>query len=204
MNIFSHFRISKILLHYLSHNHGIKIKRTPFIFGNLKPDICADKYNHNHSVTIMDDVLNELEHFLTDIQSERLSESAFAEKLGTFCHYLSDFFCLAHNASFSGDMWKHHEYEFKLHKHIRRIKAEKYNSFITAGELKNSIINQHEKYSQEALGLANDSNYIATACVLVCTSTAKIWNAYKRIRQFSEMESVNVIAEPVIGQEAIL
>lgn len=206
MNLISHYRMGRILLRYLSNVHGIRLHRIGFIYGNLKPDITTHSTYSSHYTSVLDEVFEDLETFLHAYRSESISGKTFAVKLGEFCHYLSDFFCLAHNDNFYGDIWAHHKYEMKLDQYIRKSKPEDVQVMGTAPALLCMLRDEHCAYGQNEASAAKDARYIPAVCARLCVSAAQICTvAVPKIAMPSEIpETVSVVRDAALGLEAAL
>lgn len=174
MNIISHYRLAKSILHYLQEEYGIRLRRHSFIFGNLKPDISGEFLWSPHTCARFDPTLKQLRSFLQRTQSEKISESSFGVKLGEFCHYLSDFFCYAHNPSFTENILGHHAYEWELGKCLKHVTMPKgtTNTAKSPMLLEQTLRSKHAEYAANVPCMENDAAYIPLICCFLVSSVA--------------------------------
>lgn len=165
MNIFSHFSIGLHFSRYLKKEIGIPIGRYRFIFGNLKPDISGELlYKPHTSSAMFAEKIAEMEEYANKIsaQSQRKIDNVL---LGEFCHYISDFFCLAHNDAF--DKKRHHlRYEWRLNAKLRKtaLPASSLQRASSVDELIAQIRKKHLQYLNSNHSESNDIYYIVNMC----------------------------------------
>jgi hypothetical protein len=125
MNTLTHIKIAKRILKLIENELPVKLDRTSFIWGNIEPDITplmVTVLHYKH--TAMDFVKSETAKLLRiNPNASTACSKEFSEKLGIIVHYLSDFFCHAHLASYRKNMLKHVIYEHKLAKYYKKSAA---------------------------------------------------------------------------------
>ena len=102
------------------------IDEKKFIWGNIKPDYVSKyklkKHYYNESIEM---ILNKI-YFLSSMSVQEVvniyGKKKFSAELGVVCHFLCDYFCLAHKSRwrFKSAMKKHVLYE----KHLASIAKE--------------------------------------------------------------------------------
>lgn len=171
MNIFSHFSIGKHFSKYLKKEARIPIGRYRFIFGNLKPDISGELLYKSHTSSVMfAEKLSEIEDYAIKISQQKCNKIDNV-LLGEFCHYISDFFCLAHNDAF--DKKRHHlKYEWKLNTKLRKsiLPALSVQRATTVNELISEIKKKHLQYLNSEHSEINDIYYIVQMCYYLLSS----------------------------------
>jgi hypothetical protein len=98
------------------------INKKRFLWGNIKPD-CASKYKfkkhyYDESIEMILELIGELSSLSVSEVYHVYGKKKFSEELGVVCHFLCDYFCLAHNQrwEFKNAMKKHVIYENTLAK----------------------------------------------------------------------------------------
>lgn len=123
MNTSTHIKIAKRVLQLLESELNIKLDKRSFIWGNIKPDVSPLIVMALHSKhTAMDFVKSETANLLKmKNNSGNIFSREFSTRLGVIAHYLSDFFCYAHLASYRENMFKHCIYEHRLAKYYKHF-----------------------------------------------------------------------------------
>ena len=107
---------------------GIKFNRLGFLTGNILPDL--DK-----KLVCIPHFLKESLSFVSTMFFQLGSDLSYQERdcrtfrfgidAGIICHYLSDYFCFAHNESYKEDLHHHYLYEFlmlfQFHKAVKNL-----------------------------------------------------------------------------------
>lgn len=112
----THFLISEHLYKSLE-KQGIKLSKTSLAIGSLVPDFSPKYKICSHYITSsFDFLLNTILELNRDFYNNKLSLNGFSYKLGIITHYVSDFFCTAHNdAHLKKNIYDHFIYEKDLH-----------------------------------------------------------------------------------------
>lgn len=155
------------------------LRKKSFVYGNIKPDLTLSLLNRPHYKENCIDFLKE--------EISRLSESNiglsvnigtnYSERLGVICHYITDFFCFAHNPSFDKSILAHIKYEKGLSKYMKSRKLllnnidsiMKYTVFNSNQELFCEIENMHMEYlnSFQSKGIDILYSYHLSMCVIL-------------------------------------
>lgn len=117
MNIFTHRFISQKVRKYIQEELGIKLDKNSFEYGSIKPDIVPRLRNIKH---FSEDSIDFICDSIIDLKSKPFSDSRtfikyFSVQLGVITHYISDYFCFAHNdPSLIDNLYKHLIYENRV------------------------------------------------------------------------------------------
>ncbi len=120
MLIKTHKILAYNILEQASQDKKFLIEKKKFIWGNIKPD-CVSKYKlkkHFYDESI--DMILEKIDFLSTLTVEEIYSSygknKFSSELGVICHFICDFFCLAHYRRWrlKSALKKHMTYEQEL------------------------------------------------------------------------------------------
>lgn len=129
----THKILANNILRQASNEKIFLIDRKKFVWGNLKPD-CVSKYKlkkHFYDESI-EMILEKIE-FLSALTVEEIyfsyGRKKFSAELGVICHFLCDFFCLAHNKRWrlKSAFKKHISYEQEINKIAKKFKFESVN-----------------------------------------------------------------------------
>ena len=102
----------------------------------------------------------------------------YSKRLGIMCHFICDYFCLAHNKCFEGGLIRHSGYENRLDMYLRRSWQSLFDLEGTAlprrcenvSELTADIAQQKEAYLSSPASLSADLEYAYNACMKsICT-----------------------------------
>ncbi len=171
----------------IERNLGIKLDRVGFMFGNIKPDIDPKLSSVPHvKNTVIDFVSAEIKNLLSmedKIKSRCTRE--FSERMGLITHYLSDFFCYAHNEKFKGNLLKHLIYENKLSGYCRKNKAASAESILyeitlidtDLDSIREYIDNMHNEYlnAGNKASCRRDMRYAMIMSASLCASIIKFY-----------------------------
>jgi len=106
MRIKIHHKIGKSICSELKY-HGCKINEPFFLFGNLFPDLihsyiwCRHEYQHSR------------EYVRRKLEILKKRPILFSFHLGILAHYICDYFCYPHSASFDKGLIEHIAYEIR-------------------------------------------------------------------------------------------
>ena len=132
----THIIISKSLLDNIDDNKQFFLNNKSFIYGNIKPDIFSKyKLKKHYLDESYDMVRNKIEYLSTldlDTLEKYYTKNEFSQEMGVICHFLADFFCVAHS-----ERW-----EFK---HSLRIHV-KYESGLTKVAKDYNLKNDRRQY----------------------------------------------------------
>lgn len=125
MNALSHIYLSLVFKKAVEKKLPIKLHTISFIKGNLKPDfsLLLIKVPH-YKIPTSEIVKKEMDKLILLTENNYTTcTREFTERLGVVTHYLSDFFCYAHSARFTGSVYDHVIYEKNLSKYRRTMQA---------------------------------------------------------------------------------
>ena len=180
MNIRSHIIMGNLLYDCLLKTSNVPLKRSLFVFGNIRPDIYPGIWSAGHTKdNFLGFIKSEFEQ-ISKINLARSEEDAlsYSLRLGVICHYMTDFFCYPHNADFGKGVVAHYIYEKKLchylHKRsalLRKINTFKTeNGFLDAQQMVCQIELMHEDYMKKRTYWGYDISYAVEICLDVCAS----------------------------------
>lgn len=164
----THLLISNVLYSYLYREQGFKINRLAFMYGCIKPDFNNEDLNCEHTI---DESLNSMSRYSEKFMYS-MSLKNFSVSLGIACHFICDYFCLYHNGEYKRkNMVLHFLYEVMIHyKFLSLILLHKLsinNYKLSKQNLKDILLEMHEKYNQEQKSLTKDITYALSAAVVV-------------------------------------
>ncbi|HWQ42005.1 MAG TPA: zinc dependent phospholipase C family protein, partial [Desulfosporosinus sp.] len=166
----------------------IKLDTFSFMYGNIKPDLETSSVKIPHfKHTTMELVQAEIENLTTlRLNKSKRCSKQLSERIGVITHYLSDFFCYAHNEYFESKHRSHLLYEFQLLYHFQKNKkVVKGHSYIKPTDIQSSsndiityIEEAHDSYiktiKENPLPFELDTANALTVCILVCVSILSI------------------------------
>jgi hypothetical protein len=118
----SHIIISKSLLENTDSNKQFFLDSKNFIYGNIKPDIVSKYKLKKHYLDESYDMVRRKIGFLSSLNLDNIdhyyTKASLSQEIGVVCHFLTDFFCLAHSErwEFKHSMKIHIQYERNLTK----------------------------------------------------------------------------------------
>lgn len=173
----THLVFANIIYKNILTAYGIRLRKSSFIYGNIKPDMSSMIVNIPHNI---DEsglfILNEIEILINEVNSlSQLRTREFARKLGIITHYVSDYFCLPHNKGFMNEgIVKHMLYERRINKlcreqngimapdmYINDFKDSEYES------IREYLTDKHNKYCCEGRFMQTDINYAVQTSMVI-------------------------------------
>ena len=118
----SHIIISKSLLENTDSTKQFFLDSKNFIYGNIKPDIVSKYKLKKHYLDESYDMVRRKIGFLSSLNLDSIDDyytkASLSQEIGVVCHFLTDFFCLAHSErwEFKHSMKIHIQYERNLTK----------------------------------------------------------------------------------------
>ena len=118
----SHIIISKSLQENTDSNKQFFLDSKNFIYGNIKPDIVSKYKLKKHYLDESYDMVRRKIGFLSSLNLDNIdhyyTKASLSQEIGVVCHFLTDFFCLAHSErwEFKHSMKIHIQYERNLTK----------------------------------------------------------------------------------------
>jgi hypothetical protein len=90
---------------------GMRLKRFPFILGNLAPDLYFSFIFRRHEY---DCSIVSIRKTILRLYDGRFNPCSvlFAYFMGIVSHYICDYFCYYHSPAFRGNLWDHIKYEW--------------------------------------------------------------------------------------------
>ena len=141
-----------------------------FIYGSIKPDILSKykvkKHYAKESYSMILSKIKILSTFNVSDIEKSISIIKFSQELGVICHFLCDFYCIAHS-----EIWRekykiftHIKYEKHLAKNARRFNYEYFKIYILKKEdIKSFIDNCFEEHKKDS-GYNNDIKFAYYVC----------------------------------------
>lgn len=132
----THIIISKSLLNNMESKKLDLINSNNFIYGNIKPDILSKYKLRKHYLEESYDMIKDKIMYLSSLTindlEKKFSKVSFSQEIGVICHFLADFFCVAHSErwEFKHNMKIHIKYENNLTKVAKdyKLKNERDNN----------------------------------------------------------------------------
>lgn len=118
----THIIISKSLLENTDESKKFFLNESNFIYGNIKPDIISKYKLKKHYLIESYDMVRKKIEALSSLDLDKLekyyTKAEFSQEVGVICHFLTDFFCVAHSErwEFKHSMKIHVQYEHGLTK----------------------------------------------------------------------------------------
>ncbi len=118
----THIILSKSLINNTDKTKQFFLSENNFIYGNIKPDIVSKyklkKHYLDESYTMIKSKIEKMSSLNLDSLEKLYTKSSFSQEIGVICHFLADFFCVAHSErwEFKHSMYIHVRYERGLTK----------------------------------------------------------------------------------------
>lgn len=126
----THLVISNNIIESLDNEYKKYINENNFKYGNIKPDIFSKyklkKHYFDESYNMIEEKIQSLSSMTPDQLERTFTSVSFNQELGVICHFLCDFFCIAHSErwEFKHSFKQHVSYEMDLN---RRSKEFRFN-----------------------------------------------------------------------------
>lgn len=155
---------------------GIKIDYKSLIQGSVAPDYSLSMmfrpHSKDESIGLVHNNMDWLFHKSFSHQRKDIREFSF--KLGVIIHFVSDYFCIAHNDEFYNNMYHHYKYEKKLKKFCCKFIQEYYESIRqdmrVVKDIKGFIDEKHQEYMTVRRSMKNDLVYSLQVSIAVSLS----------------------------------
>lgn len=154
MQITSHIKIANYIYDRIDRNEKRNINRFMFILGSIAPDL---KIARHPKFKIYNDSIELIESKMIDI--EELGKNKFSYRLGIIVHYITDYFCLAHNLKNTLKTRTHLLYEFRLaramkkyiatHEFGKQLQKDSLDLIKEHSDIITMIAHQHKVYVEE-------------------------------------------------------
>lgn len=178
----THMLISSYLYHEISTEYNICFSKFYFSLGSLMPDFCIKyKLKKHYMDKSFEMVLDMINNLYIDISKGKVSIHSFSYRLGLITHYLSDYFCFAHNNKhFTKNLLDHFIYEKNIHLYFTSIANFKEFdnveiSFDDKESIRNFILSIHNQYMNTNPSYEKDVYY--TLNMVYSLSSCLIENA---------------------------
>lgn len=128
----THLIISKSIVNNIDSNKTFFISEKNFLYGNVKPDATSKYFFKKHyldeSLDMIISKITCLCNLTVNCLSKYFSISKFSQEIGVICHFLCDFFCVAHSQRWemSHSLSKHVKYENNLNAFAKDLDLSKY------------------------------------------------------------------------------
>lgn len=164
-------------------------------YGSIKPDITPKFLRMKH---LKNRSINQISSMIEDMKNTKYPDTKrgmlrFSMNLGIIMHYITDFFCYAHNHPKFISKLEHIKYEIKvafkytevdvpkvLSKALNNV--EEYNT-LDNRSIKSYIDGKHDEYMKNDPGIENDIKYSLEMCITI----ALIIVGYSRTQFISEV-----------------
>lgn len=173
-----HVTVAETILETLHKKYGIELDRENFVYGNTKPDHSFSFLYVRHNLeSTFDFVMDDIRSLTGRVMGYSAPFEDYCFELGIICHYITDYFSLAHNDCFNGGFRKHVMYERAQEKLTpvflgfvkEKALAYQEQNCVTIPELMRMILNRHKQYLNENYrSYVTDFYYaIATCCEVI-------------------------------------
>jgi hypothetical protein len=195
MHFQSHLLIGKVIHEFILDNYGVNLNPVLLIYGCIKPDISPKLINIPHykekSFSIISNRINALQK--TTLPKNQKEMTSFSMELGIIIHYITDYFCYAHNNKDTNKLSEHFIYEINLHSDLRKYLSKEFNtgsiglSLDDKDALETSLVEyiqlKHECYLKEIPKTYVDVRYaLEVNCVLALSIiTSAIIKGYPQV-----------------------
>lgn len=165
----THILLAKSLLDNMDSDKGKLISEKNFIYGNIKPDAVSKykfrKHYLNESYEMIRDKIVYLSRMNLDEIEKKYTRASFSQELGVCCHFLADFFCVAHSErwEFKSNMYIHIKYEKGLTKLAKEYRFKNEKALITE-DFDSFFSKIYNEYKRNGNFESNDLLYSTYVC----------------------------------------
>ena len=155
----------------MKRNTVFTVDRAAFLFGNILPDASPRMKRPVHRIENWIERVNEL---IDDLEAgEYGSYRRFSLKLGIVCHFVSDFFCLAHNDPYYRRQIAHFMYETKQAKEFFSLRREcdsiDPSSFAPSGiNIAHYLSYRHSDFFNQEISFEKELLGSVEVCATIC------------------------------------
>ncbi len=170
----THTLIADTLRSFIGERTGVFLKKKHFRYGCIKPDLVPKLISVPHYFSESFAFVMEEAGRLYEMNfSKKKSFAKFCERLGVIVHYLSDFFCTAHNSPAYDNLGRHVTYEAYLAGLFEKMKNEgkplsKNPHFSVPRDIQSFVLLSHERYLALPFTKENDYLFSLGVCAGVC------------------------------------
>lgn len=181
MLILTHFRISQAIMNSLEDESVLIINPVSFRLGCGLADVLWKNPVHykDQSFTFISALINELQKKKMSGEDRR-DRPQFSFQLGLTCHYISDYFCNAHNDPLHDRPLSHFAYENRLRSEFLKydlnrlcktaVKSDMHRSDLLLTSLPDYIETRHLAYVSEAPDMKKDVFFALETSALVAAA----------------------------------
>lgn len=164
MNIIMHLLFSYKMRKIIRSHSGVKLSLIGFMYGNILPDIKAIHKPHqiNGSLSFL---VKRTQSLIANPVQTVPPPYSWSRELGIITHYLSDYFCYAHQDRYDKGLGSHMLYELKMIAQYRRG-LKRYQSEFSAAyhdlapdHFEQWILEQNSRYNSQACSQSGDISY---------------------------------------------
>lgn len=165
----THLIIGKSLFDNIDSNKSFLISEKNFLYGNIKPDITSkylfNKHYLDESLEMIISKITNLCNLTINSLSKYFSISKFSQEIGVICHFLCDFFCVAHSERWemSHSFSKHVNYEKNLNMSAKSIDLSKYKGQSLDSNFENFFNSLYAEYKTK-MDYDNDLYFSTYVC----------------------------------------
>lgn len=151
----THFNIAKSILDNMDDNKSFFISDKNFIYGNIKPDAFSKyklkKHYMEESLNMIIDKIKHLCSLSLDYMNKYFSISRLSQEMGVICHFLCDFFCIAHNErwEFKHSLNRHVTYERELSSLAKEIDFSKFKPISIKTNFETFFNDMYKEYESQ-------------------------------------------------------
>ena len=165
----THIIISKSLINNIDSDKKNMINEKSFIYGNIKPDILSKYKLKKHYLDESYDMIRNKILYLSSLNMSALektfTKNLFSQEVGVVCHFLADFFCVAHSErwEFKHSMKIHIKYESNLTKVAKDYKL-KNDRCRNIEDIDEFFYRLYDEYKKNGNFEQNDLEYSTYIC----------------------------------------
>ncbi|MCX7614628.1 MAG: zinc dependent phospholipase C family protein [Clostridiales bacterium] len=172
MNLLGHTLIASKTCDLLEKEYGFSVHRPAFYFGNILPDTSPKMKRPVHRIENWGQQINQM---INELETKDFGSSRrFSIKLGIVCHFISDFFCLAHNDPYYRRQLVHLIYEAKQAKKFlslreKPIDADLPSSIPSDMDASSYLSRRYEEFITQDISFEKELNYSVEVCAVLCS-----------------------------------
>lgn len=165
----THVIISNSVLENTDSNKKFLLDEKNFTYGNIKPDMFSKyklkKHYLEESYDMIRDKIEYMKNLTIDDLERYFTKKSFSQEIGVICHFLADFFCVAHSErwEFKHSMSIHIKYEKNLTKIAKEynVKNDRINEI---DDIDSLFFKLYNEYKSNGNYERNDLKYSTYIC----------------------------------------
>ncbi|MBC2575768.1 zinc dependent phospholipase C family protein [Peptostreptococcus canis] len=165
----THVIISNSVFENTDSNKKFLLDEKNFTYGNVKPDMFSKyklkKHYLEESYDMIRDKIEYMKNLTIDDLEKYFTKKTFSQEIGVICHFLADFFCVAHSErwEFKHSMSIHIKYEKNLTKIAKEynIKNDRMNEI---NDIDSLFFKLYNEYKSNGNYERNDLKYSTYVC----------------------------------------